>query len=117
MGFNTPLNVVGQELQPADLFRLGWTYLCGLGVERDDNRSAYWLRRAAEQGHCEAQFELGQKYLLARGVPQDYKQAVDWFRQAAEQGHGGALLRLGWMYDRVPGVERDYNQAVNQAVA
>ena len=52
-----------------------------------------WLRKAAEQGHVEAQFALGN--ICQSGVfgtfedrPEEGKaEAIKWFRKAAEQGH------------------------------
>lgn len=34
---------------------LGWMYAQGLGVHRDDRKALYWYRRAADQGHQDAQ--------------------------------------------------------------
>ena len=50
-----------------------------------------WLRKAAEQGHAQAQFNLGVCYALGNGVPQSYTEAVKWFRKAAEQGQAEAI--------------------------
>jgi len=57
-----------------------------------------WFRKAAEQGHAEAQNNLGVCYYRGEGVPQDDKEAVYWWRKAAEQGFAAAQNHLGWIY-------------------
>ena len=42
----------------------------GRGVPQDDTEAVKWYRKAAEQGHAEAQNNLGVMYLNGRGVPQ-----------------------------------------------
>ena len=44
---------------PASQLNLGWMYRDGKGVPKDAERAAFWFRKAAEQGHVEAQFTLG----------------------------------------------------------
>ncbi len=43
------------------------------------------MRKAAEQGHAEAQNNLGFRYANGEGVPQDYAQAHMWFNLAASR--------------------------------
>ena len=66
-----------------------------------------WIRKAAEQGHVDAQGLLGSMYFNGRGVAQDDKQAVAWTRKAAEQGDAKAQRLLGMMYDIGVGVVQD----------
>ena len=40
-------------------FLLGFMYAKGRGVLEDDKEAVKWFRKAAEQGHAEAQFNLG----------------------------------------------------------
>jgi Sel1 repeat-containing protein len=44
-------------------------------------------RKAAEQGHAEAQYRLGSCYREGFGVQQDDAEATKWYRKAAEQGY------------------------------
>ena len=89
---------------------------------------ARW-RKAAEQGHAQAQYELGAYYfdmaveLEFEGyvVPLDdsgraeikrhYKLATEWWRKAAEQGHVDASYGLGLCYHNGNGVRRDLAEA------
>ena len=43
-----------------------------------------WWRKAAEQGHAEAQNNLGWMYSLGKGVPQDDIEAEKWYSLAQE---------------------------------
>ena len=58
--------------------------------------AAEWYRKAAKQGHVEAQFFLGFMYKKGKGVPQDYALAAEWYRKAAEQGYAKAQSKLGF---------------------
>ena len=76
-----------------------------------------WFRKAAGQGHPEAQCILGS--LRERGhsflhevIPQDYKKAEEWYRLAANQGNIKAQRRLGEMYMESIGVTQNYNEAI-----
>ena len=94
-------------MSPEELFSLG---------EEHYNNKKYWqavkhLRKAAEQGHAEAQSLLGVCYLEGKGILQDDKQAVYWFRKAAEQGDTDSQRHLGYCYYNGHGVYQDLQQA------
>ena len=48
--------------------------------------AARWFRRAAEQGHAEAQIHLGDLFAAGRGVGQSDVEAARWHKKAADQG-------------------------------
>ena len=59
-----------------------------------------WYKKAAEQGHVEAQFHLGLMYKFGeygRNVRPDEAKAIEWFRKAASQGHANAQSYLDTM--------------------
>ena len=66
----------------------------GTGVPENDAEAVKWYRKAAEQGHTQAQFYLGNMYDKGRGVSEDKAEALNWWRKAAEQGHEDAKLWL-----------------------
>ena len=76
-------------------------------MPQNDAQAAAWYRKAAEQGHAEAQFTLGGMYYEGEGVTRDYGQAAAWFRKAAEQGDARAQFTLGGMYYEGKGVPQD----------
>ena len=69
------------------------------------------IRKAAEQGHADAQHSLAIAYSYGDGVPQDDTEAVKWYRKAAEQGFAKAQYNLGVMYDNGDGAPENYVQA------
>jgi TPR repeat protein len=91
---------------------LGWMYLNGLGVPKDDKQAVKWYRLAAEQGDAWAQNYLGVAYENGEGVTKDDKEAIKWYRLAAEQGEAYAQHNLGWMYQNGQGVPKDDREAI-----
>lgn len=109
-------------------FQTGEKYYYGRGVPQDYAEAVKWYRKAAEQGHAEAQNSLGDCY--ACGDPQDqdiimdvdevdvdqakarFGRAVAWYRRAAESGHAAAQNSLGLGYAQGWGVPQDFTQAV-----
>ena len=77
----------------------------------DEVEAVKWARKAAEQGHTQAQFLLAFMYVHGRGVTQDDAEAVKWYRKAAEQGHDNAQFNLGAMYAKGRGILQDNVQA------
>jgi uncharacterized protein len=80
------------------LYKLGRKYDNGDGVERDSALAVQYYRKAARQGHIEAQNMTGVMYGVGDGVPQDLPVAASWYCKAAEQGSGIAKYNLGVMY-------------------
>ncbi|MGR3174050.1 MAG: tetratricopeptide repeat protein [Candidatus Scalindua sp.] len=89
-------------------------YTKGLNYYKQGNykEAIKWYRKAAEQGHAEAQNSLGIMYIKEQGVEQDYKEAVKWCRKAAKQEYLQAQYNLGIMYSKGLGTEQNYNKAV-----
>jgi len=96
----------------ATQYELGNMHYYGRGVVRDYSEAAKWYRKAAEQGHANAQNNLGLMYRKGQGVTQDYAEAVKWFRKATEQRDATAQFNLGWMYEYGAGVTKDDVEAV-----
>ena len=92
-----------------------WYGVClSLGINgspKDQKQAVYWYRKAAEQGHVEAQIELGKCYEDGNGVEKDLSQMIYWYRKAADQGHAHAQYLLGWCYKSGHGVESNIIQA------
>ena len=98
--------------QAGAMAELGFLYLSGRGVARDDAQAVAWLRKAAENGNATAMDNLGSMYSQGRGVSQDDAQAVDWYRKAAENDNPTGMTNLGLMYKNGRGVAQDDAQAV-----
>lgn len=98
-------------------FTLGSIYRRGTKiVESDIMKAIEWYKKAAEQGHADAQVYLGDTYLelaeqqyiktgkngyksLKTKDIEKYKSlAKKWYKMSAGQGHGYAMYRLGIYY-------------------
>ncbi len=92
---------------------LGKDYYFGkYGKPKDFKKAVTNFRKAAEQGHAEAQFNLAIMYKNGEGVEQSYTEVVKWYRKAAEQGYAEAQNNLAIMYNNGDGVEQSYTEAV-----
>ncbi len=85
----------------------------GLGVAKNYEESVKWYRKAAGQGHAEAQFRLSLMYIYGYGVDANRTLARHWLQRAAEQGHRDAQHNLGFMYRAGRGVDRDDAKAAH----
>ena len=74
---------------------------------KDVAEAAQWFRRAAEQGHAEAQRAFGLMLAGGYGIDRDDAAAVRWFQLAADQGLAEGQFSLGMMYARGNGVHQD----------
>ena len=81
------------------------------GLERDLEQAAHWYRKAAEQGHVNAQAMLGQMTYLGEGVPASSAKAIRWYRKAARQGDAGSQFILGTAYLKGDGVKPNFLEA------
>ena len=103
------LNIQAAEKGMHDaVLAMGWFYLNGVGIERDENEAIRWYRKSARQGDERAMFSLGQ---IAYSERQDYPEALLWFRRAADKGHYRSIFWLGKLYWRGHGVEQDQQAA------
>ena len=93
-------------------FTLGWMYNNGKGVAKLGFEAAHWYRKAADQGHADAQNNLGVMYYNGEGVRKDSAKAVKWYRKAADQGNARALFNLGLWYHKGEDVRKNYAEAV-----
>lgn len=87
--------------------RMAGDYLVGKGVPKDLVQSAYWFKKAADQGDPGAQNELGYLYIWGIGVERDEARAFKWFARASGSGSQQAKLNLAVMYLKGMGVAKD----------
>ena len=77
----------------------------------DYETAAVWYEKAAEQGLAKAQYKIARYYYMGSGVTQDFEKAVEWFLKSAEQGYGYAKYDLGKCYLKGNGVPQDLDKA------
>ncbi len=90
---------------------LGFMYVKGIGIEKNEEDGVKWYRKAAELGHLTSQFNLGVMYAKGRGVEQNYVESLKWYKMAAEQGDLTAQATIGMMYAKGIGCKKDSEAA------
>jgi TPR repeat protein len=75
---------------------------------RNNAEAVEWYRKAADQGHAEAQCNLGILLWNGDGVARDRLDAIKWFRKAAAQGSANAQFSLGVAYVTGDAVAKDH---------
>jgi GAF domain/Sel1 repeat len=67
-------------------WKVGLSYLRGIGVVKDETRAAEWFKKAANLGDVRAQTALSDLYFNGVGVRRDYVRAYTWANIAARAG-------------------------------
>ncbi len=94
---------------------LGFCFMYGQGVDKDETRSVEWFSQAAAQGNVSAEYCLGAAYYLGRGVAKDFSTAVKWWRKAGEHGSAEAQFNLAGCFEKGEGVMRNFVEAYKWA--
>lgn len=94
-------------------FMLGWEYEHGSDkTAKNLQEAASWYRKAADQGHAEAQFRYAHLRDKGSGVKKNQAEAAKWFKKAAEQGYVRAQIALAQAYYEGRGIPKDHAKAV-----
>ena len=88
-------------------YNLGFYYMRGIGLNKNDAQAVKWLRLAANQGVALAQNDLGTMIYRGQGALQNYAEAYGWYRLAAEQGLDYAQHNVANMYKNGEGLPQD----------
>ena len=91
------------------MYQLGQLYLKGEVVEKDLEKSVFWLSKAADEyNNSYAQYVLGNQYFQDG----DVKRALDYWHRAADQGNDFAMWRIGHVYLWGIGIEKDTQEGL-----
>lgn len=82
------------ENKSKNMFSLGRLYMDGLGVEKDIEKSVYWLEKAAEKGESIAMGWLGLLYRLDLYKVKDLTKAQFWLEKGADKGDLNSMVGL-----------------------
>lgn len=92
---------------PDAQFNLGQAYKLGRGVPVDTAQAEQWYRKAALQGHPQAE----ENYGLALFENNKRLQAAEWLQKAAARGEPRSQYVLGTMFFNGDGVAKDWVRA------
>ncbi len=88
-------------------YELAGHYYKGDGVRKDYDAAFAWYKKAADQGHEEAQHQLGHIYEYGVGIiNKDKKQAFEWYLKGAEGGYLASQTKVAMMYMMGAGVKQ-----------
>jgi len=82
-------------------------------AEINKDERIFWYQKAADNGYVKAQYKLACYFYDGIIIEQDYKKAVSWFKKAADQGHVEAQYNLGNCYFYGNGTNQDFEKAIN----
>ena len=99
------------ETRARALVRLGYLYLNGTGVDKDDKAAVQAFRQAADLGNAIGQNALGNAYRRGDGVAQDAAAAALWYRASASQGYVWGEFNLAMAHKDGSGVAADPKEA------
>lgn len=98
---------------PEGLFQLAKHLMEGSGGVRKDLRAATeTFRRAAEQGHAQAQNAYGHALHNGVGIAQDLEGAIVWYRKAADQNLPHEQFNLAVCLHLGKGIAKDMSAAI-----
>ncbi|WP_414933033.1 tetratricopeptide repeat protein [Vibrio europaeus] len=80
-------------------------------VEHSDSEAEKWYKKAALQGHLDAQHSLGEVYEYGESGIKNIEDATVWYQRAAKQGSLKAITKLGTMYHDGYGIVQSENYA------
>lgn len=79
----------------------------------DENRSFYWMSKAAEGGERRAFAHLGYKYMNGVGTEQNFKEGINCFNMGASVGDSRAQFLLGLCYANGEGIEKNELEGIS----
>ena len=110
--FADTFSEIKQQAEQGDALaqaKMGAMYQLGRnGVSKDEQESARWMLKAADQGLVEAEVFMAALYDRGLGVKHNVKTATKWYEKAAAQKHGTALAILGRNDVAKGGIAFDY---------
>lgn len=79
-------------------YLLATQYDTGLGVEKNENISFYWYKKAATAGIDAAQHNVAVAYAQGNGIKVNLSKAITWWKRAAKAGNTDSQFNLGIVY-------------------
>ena len=94
-------------------FLIGWTYLHGVGVEKNNALALQYLQKADQVASAQAAYTVAAVYFHGIGVKKSNKLVLCYMKKAHEKGFAIATYDLGLMYYFGTGVKEDTKVALS----
>ena len=75
-----------------------------------------WYRKAADQGHADAQHNLSVMYALGQGVPQDWVAAYALLNVASSKGDGNSTKARDLIANKLSPAQLRQAQSISQQI-
>lgn len=82
-------------------------YFNGKGVEQDNEKGLYWLKKSASHGNDHIQYKLAEEYRTGEKVSRNPLEAIKWYKLSEAQGNIEAEIALARMYGTGDGIPKD----------
>ena len=112
-GTGKPVSELSVQAENGDIraqLALAIAYYYGRGVAQDNEKAAFWAKKAAEKGSADAQYALGTLYYHGKGVTQNRPQAEYWYRKAAMQKHPAGIFLQKKTFPQKGKVKKSYTK-------
>ncbi|RIB02875.1 hypothetical protein C2G38_2226618 [Gigaspora rosea] len=96
---------------PSTLNRIGYNYLLGNGVEKDEHKAFIYYQKSAEMGNADGANNVGYCYDEGIGIEKDEHKAFIYYQKSAEMSNVSGIFNVGCCYEKGIGVEKDENKA------
>ena len=107
------LNAAENDTVAYAMNALGLAYMEGIGTEQNAEKAISWLKKAGENGYCDAYHNLGVIYKLGKcGEKQNFTAAYNAFIKGAEAGSDACRYGAGFMLYKGLGCAQDYGKAM-----
>ncbi|RIB30491.1 kinase-like domain-containing protein [Gigaspora rosea] len=92
---------------PEGIYRLGYCYEYGIGVEKDERRAFTYYQKSAEMNNSNGIYQVGYCYYLGIGVDVDKHKAFTYYLKSAEEGNSMGIWKTAICYKYGIGVEEN----------
>ncbi|RIB02337.1 kinase-like domain-containing protein [Gigaspora rosea] len=96
--------------EPDGIYRLGYCYEYGIGVEKDERKAFTYYQKSAEMNNSNRIYQVGYCYYLGIGVDVDKHKAFTYYLKSAEEGNSMGIWKTAICYRYGIGVEENYDE-------
>jgi len=101
----------GMKSRQLDIMKLYRDGNPSMGIERNEQKYIYWLKKEAEDGVPISMRNLSRKYRQGHGMEQDIDKAFEWIMKAVRQDDAIAQAYAAEFYEQGLGTEKDLVKA------
>lgn len=83
---------------PVSMLELSERFNFGQGLDKNEDSATFWIKKAADLNHPEAQFLLGLQRTREIYDAKKYAEGISLLKKAGDQNHADALLKLSEIY-------------------